>query len=224
MQKSTLHVETFEEYLAARDHDVRSRVLKIRNRPLDMFGTPEEYNDYLCETEDMIFNLVKCVDVEDMNARLDEYRKKHRDEISANESHKREFLERERERVQAERERLEKARRDAIRQDNEVNVDLDSIKAQQNAFEQEASLLRTALEFEADGTVRLPTVPLDLGLNLSQPRPLQETELKHSKPPPYRAYFSKAPLHTKRACLLAGGYHSDLQITRARIEAASAFG
>lgn len=50
------------------------------------FGTPEEYDDYLEEIENIIYNLCHDIDVTNTNKRIDQYKRENRELIMKNKS------------------------------------------------------------------------------------------------------------------------------------------
>ncbi len=62
--------------------DIRKRVLRDFNLKEEDFGTLREYNDYLEMVEDIIFNLVNDIDVQETNRRIAVYKQKNKDQIA----------------------------------------------------------------------------------------------------------------------------------------------
>lgn len=54
------------------------------NKKEDDFSSLEEYNDYLEEVEDIIYNLVNGIDTVETNRRIDQYKKENKDIIIKN--------------------------------------------------------------------------------------------------------------------------------------------
>ena len=69
-----------------REVDIRKRVATVFNRREDEFETLRAWNDYLNDVEDITFNLVNDVDLEETNRRLEAYQKGHEQEIVQNAS------------------------------------------------------------------------------------------------------------------------------------------
>ncbi|KAJ6382196.1 hypothetical protein OIU77_030782 [Salix suchowensis] len=71
---------------------VRRRIASIFNKREDDFSSLEEYNDYLEEVEDMIFNLVAGDDVAAFEEKIAEYQNENADLILINQARKAEEL------------------------------------------------------------------------------------------------------------------------------------
>jgi CDK-activating kinase assembly factor MAT1 len=76
--------QTFEDIRVEREVDIRKRVALVFNKREEDFETLRAYNDYLNDVEDITFNLVEGIDVNETNERLESYRTKHADEIATN--------------------------------------------------------------------------------------------------------------------------------------------
>ena len=75
LKKSGFKQKRFEDYTVEREVDIRKRVLKDYNKMEEDFSSLREYNDYLEEVEDIIFNLTNNIDLEETKTRIDIYRK-----------------------------------------------------------------------------------------------------------------------------------------------------
>jgi CDK-activating kinase assembly factor MAT1 len=64
----------------------RMHTLKIFNKPRGDFESDREYNDYLELVEDIIFNLVNEVDIEQTRAKVEQYRRENQDSIGQNQA------------------------------------------------------------------------------------------------------------------------------------------
>uniref|UniRef100_A0A2P2PJC2 Uncharacterized protein MANES_14G112900 n=1 Tax=Rhizophora mucronata TaxID=61149 RepID=A0A2P2PJC2_RHIMU len=71
---------------------IRKRISSIFNKREEDFPSLREYNDYLEEVEDMIFNLVNGVDVPAIEAKIAEYQKDNAEQIMINQARKAEEL------------------------------------------------------------------------------------------------------------------------------------
>lgn len=79
-----------EEIQYDKDMNVRDKVIRIMNMTLENFKSLDEYNDYLEEVEDIIFNLVEAIDVQNTEKKLKEYQVKNRKIIALNSSRREE--------------------------------------------------------------------------------------------------------------------------------------
>lgn len=85
LRKHRFRVQTFEDIKVEREVDIRKKIATVFNKREDDFEDLRAYNDYLNDVEDITFNLVEGIDVEESNRRLEAYRTSHADEIAANE-------------------------------------------------------------------------------------------------------------------------------------------
>lgn len=84
LRKNKFKTQVFEDVGVEREVDVRSRVQKAFNKQQQDFESLDEYNDYLEQIEDMVFNLSNNIDVEETEARLQAYEQANRSAILAN--------------------------------------------------------------------------------------------------------------------------------------------
>lgn len=84
LRKHRFRVQTFEDIKVEREVDIRKKVALVFNKREDDFEDLRAYNDYLNDVEDITFNLVEGIDVDESNQRLEAYRTSHADEIAAN--------------------------------------------------------------------------------------------------------------------------------------------
>ncbi|GAB7349431.1 hypothetical protein MBLNU459_g8541t1 [Dothideomycetes sp. NU459] len=77
-------VQTFEDIQVEREVDIRRRVAAVFNRREDEFDSLLDYNNYLNEVEDITFNLVNRIDVEETEKRMASYANQNSTSISAN--------------------------------------------------------------------------------------------------------------------------------------------
>lgn len=124
LRKHRFREQTFEDIRVEREVDIRRRVAAVFNRREDDFEDVRAYNDYLNEVEDITFNLVEGIDVEETERRFLAYREAHEGEISANaslaEKEKVDYAARQKlEREQARR-RREAAKREEVEERREV--------------------------------------------------------------------------------------------------------
>lgn len=84
LRKNKFKEQVFEDLGVEREVDVRQRVSKTFNKRQEDFETLKEFNNYLEEVENMIFNLVNKVDVESTEKKLQAYEQKNKELIMAN--------------------------------------------------------------------------------------------------------------------------------------------
>ncbi|KAG4306126.1 hypothetical protein PORY_000114 [Pneumocystis oryctolagi] len=73
LRKGRFREQTFEDTIVEREIDIRKRVCKLFNKRSDDFETLAQYNDYLEEIENIVFNLVNNIDVEETEIKLQTY-------------------------------------------------------------------------------------------------------------------------------------------------------
>lgn len=78
LRRANFRVQLFEDAYVEREVDVRKRVLRDYNKREDDFESLRDYNDYLEEIEEIIFNLTNDVDVENTKRRIEQYRQNNR--------------------------------------------------------------------------------------------------------------------------------------------------
>ncbi|OLL25007.1 RNA polymerase II transcription factor B subunit 3 [Neolecta irregularis DAH-3] len=76
--------QTFEDTGVEREVDVRKRMARIFNKAQDDFDDLRDYNDYLEQVEELTFNLVYRVDVEQTEARVAKYEAENKISIQYN--------------------------------------------------------------------------------------------------------------------------------------------
>jgi CDK-activating kinase assembly factor MAT1 len=84
IRRHRFRVPTFADLKLEKEVDIRRQMAKTFNRREDDFETLRDFNDYLAEVEDMTFNLVNAIDVEETHQKIDEYRKAHLRAIEQN--------------------------------------------------------------------------------------------------------------------------------------------
>ncbi|CAN6641602.1 RNA polymerase II transcription factor B subunit 3 [Trichomonascus vanleenenianus] len=81
LRKHKFTQQVFEDIGIEREVNVRQRVVRIFNKREQDFDSLEEYNNYLEEIENIVFNLVNSVDVEETERTLHEYERQNREKI-----------------------------------------------------------------------------------------------------------------------------------------------
>ncbi|GAB7362596.1 hypothetical protein MBLNU230_g2910t1 [Neophaeotheca triangularis] len=84
LRKHRFREQTFEDIKVEREVDIRRRIAAVFNRREDDFEDLRAYNDYLNEVEDITFNLVNGIDVEETEKRFEAYKKANADDIAEN--------------------------------------------------------------------------------------------------------------------------------------------
>lgn len=84
LRKHKFREQTFEDIHVEREIDIRKRIANIFNRREDEFDTLMDYNNYLNEVEDITFNLIYKVDVEETERRISAYADQNAKAITSN--------------------------------------------------------------------------------------------------------------------------------------------
>ena len=75
-----------DEIEVERDFSIRKKIKAIYNKSEDAFPTEDDLRDYEEMVEDIIFNLVNNIDVEETNKKVAMYQKEHLQNIAENQS------------------------------------------------------------------------------------------------------------------------------------------
>ncbi|GAM84342.1 hypothetical protein ANO11243_023360 [Dothideomycetidae sp. 11243] len=84
LRKHRFREQTFEDIQVEREVDIRKRVAAIFNRREDEFDSLLDYNNYLNDVEDITYNLINKIDVEETERKLQAYASQNSDSISQN--------------------------------------------------------------------------------------------------------------------------------------------
>ncbi|KAJ3013845.1 TFIIH/NER complex subunit [Thoreauomyces humboldtii] len=85
LRKQNFVAQTFEDLYVEREVQTRKRVARVYNKRLEDFkNNLRQYNDYLEDVEEILFNLINDVDVKKTEDRMEKYEKDHKDLINAN--------------------------------------------------------------------------------------------------------------------------------------------
>ncbi|KAI5211987.1 CDK-activating kinase assembly factor [Aureobasidium subglaciale] len=84
LRKHKFREQTFEDIHVEREIDIRKRVANIFNRREDDFDSLLDYNNYLNEVEDITFNLIYKVDVEETEKKISVYADQNAKAINTN--------------------------------------------------------------------------------------------------------------------------------------------
>jgi len=81
-----LEQRDIDEIEVERDFSIRKKIKAIYNKSVDAFPTEDDLRDYEEMVEDIIFNLVNNIDVEETNKKVALYQKEHLQNIAENQS------------------------------------------------------------------------------------------------------------------------------------------
>lgn len=70
--------------MVEKELEIRKRILKDYNKKEEDFATLDDFNMYLEEIEEVIFNLCNNIDILETNKRIEQYKKDNRDQIIKN--------------------------------------------------------------------------------------------------------------------------------------------
>eukprot|EP00075_Anas_platyrhynchos_P025958 XP_027315211.1 CDK-activating kinase assembly factor MAT1 isoform X1 [Anas platyrhynchos] len=84
LRKSNFRVQLFEDPAVDKEVEIRKKVLKIYNKREDDFPSLSEYNDFLEEIEEIVFNLTNNVDLENTKKKMELYQKDNKEVIQKN--------------------------------------------------------------------------------------------------------------------------------------------
>ncbi|XP_063146522.1 CDK-activating kinase assembly factor MAT1 [Candoia aspera] len=250
LRKSNFRVQLFEDPAVDKEVEIRKKVLKIYNKREDDFPNLAEYNDFLEEVEEIVFNLTNNVDVESTRKKMEIYQKENKEVIHKNKiklSREQEELE---EALEVERQESEQ-RRILIQKEEQMQQMLKRKNKQELLDKLESSHLpaslllaqhkdrSTQLEMQLEIPKPVKPVAFSTGIKMSQhislvPVPKIEEVLYEYKPLHVETYGPLVPevellgklgyLNHVRAASpqdLAGGYTSSLACHRALQDAFS---
>ncbi|CAK7897163.1 RNA polymerase II transcription factor B subunit 3 [[Candida] anglica] len=78
LRKNKFKKQVFDDLVIEREIDIRKRVSAIYNKTEEDFETLQEFNAYLENVENIVFNLTNNIDVEKTNADLNAYEEEHK--------------------------------------------------------------------------------------------------------------------------------------------------
>ncbi|KAM6961144.1 CDK-activating kinase assembly factor MAT1 [Aplochiton taeniatus] len=84
LRKCNFRVQLFEDPAVDKEVEIRKKVLKIYNKREHDFPSLREYNNYLEQVEEIVFNLTHNMDVEGTKQIMEQYQKENRDTIQKN--------------------------------------------------------------------------------------------------------------------------------------------
>ncbi|XP_028834205.1 CDK-activating kinase assembly factor MAT1 [Denticeps clupeoides] len=84
LRKSNFRVQLFEDPAVDKEVEIRKKVLKIYNKRNVDFSSLREYNDYLEQVEELVFNLTNNIDAENTRQVMEQYQRENKDLILKN--------------------------------------------------------------------------------------------------------------------------------------------
>ncbi|KAF2223736.1 CDK-activating kinase assembly factor MAT1-domain-containing protein [Elsinoe ampelina] len=84
LRKHRFREQTFEDIQVEREVDIRKRIAAVFNRREEEFDTLLDYNNYLNDVEDITYNLINKIDVEETEKKLQAYSAQNKEAIASN--------------------------------------------------------------------------------------------------------------------------------------------
>ncbi|XP_069951723.1 CDK-activating kinase assembly factor MAT1 [Cherax quadricarinatus] len=84
LKRSKFRVQLFEDPLVEKEIDIRRKVIKIYNMNEEDFPTVEEWNKYLEEIEEIVYNITNDINRPEMEKKMENYEKMHKNDIRKN--------------------------------------------------------------------------------------------------------------------------------------------
>lgn len=84
LRRNNFRIQLFEDAMVEKEIDIRKRILRDYNKREEDFDSLKQYNDYLEELENIVYNLTNDIDIVNTNKRIDAYKKENRDSIVKN--------------------------------------------------------------------------------------------------------------------------------------------
>lgn len=84
LRRNGFKLQQFEDASVDVEVETRKKVLLDYNKTEEDFDTLDEYNDYLEEIEDIIYNLVRSINVIETKERIEQYKRENKDTIIRN--------------------------------------------------------------------------------------------------------------------------------------------
>ncbi|KAM8921751.1 CDK-activating kinase assembly factor MAT1 [Pelodytes ibericus] len=84
LRKSNFKVQLFEDPTIDKEVEIRKKILKIYNKRDEDFPSLRDYNDFLEEIEEIVYNLTNNVDIDNTRRKIELYQKENKDTIQKN--------------------------------------------------------------------------------------------------------------------------------------------
>eukprot|EP00842_Homolaphlyctis_polyrhiza_P003714 jgi/Hompol1/4343/HPOL_003606-RA len=170
LRKSNFVFQTFDDLLVEKEIQIRKKIGRYFNKRLEDFdGNLRAYNDYLEEVEEIMFNLIHDIDLQNTQERIDRYRIENKEIIEANMSRQRREDQYNMQRL--ERERLEKHLRKEAYEKQAID-EFRSRKQQQNSMIDQLASSNTEVDAKTivrEAQARMQQQPaLEVHINLDE--------------------------------------------------------
>jgi len=210
---------------------IRKSIIKDFNKRSEDFKTLRQYNDYLEEVEDIIYNLVNFIDVEKTQERIKKYKLENQELIVINQAKKSEEDRQAQERMSAEKGEKEEKKKAQIMEE-QIKVQ-EQVKKREQLLKDLGAEKITPDQFERMSKVEPPKIKIEMAqpqrpfyIPQAVSKPL-EPQIDFSAPQPMEIERVEQPLSEKQREKLrytqfrAGGW-KDEYITRRSMEEAIA--
>lgn len=84
LKRSKFRVQIYEDPLVEKELAIRRKVMKVYNMAEDDFPTLEEWNSYLEEIEEIVYNITNDINKPEMEKKMENYEKLNKNEIRKN--------------------------------------------------------------------------------------------------------------------------------------------
>lgn len=84
LRRANFRVQLYEDAMVEKEVDIRKRILRDFNKKEEDFATQREYDDYLEEIENIIYNLSNNIDIIETNKKIEQYKRENREIILKN--------------------------------------------------------------------------------------------------------------------------------------------
>ncbi|MPC45431.1 CDK-activating kinase assembly factor MAT1 [Portunus trituberculatus] len=84
LKRSKFRVQIYEDPLVEKELAIRRKVMKVYNMSEDDFPTLEEWNAYLEEIEEIVYNITNDINKPEMEKKIENYEKQNKNEIRKN--------------------------------------------------------------------------------------------------------------------------------------------
>lgn len=84
LRRNKFKAQVFDDLRVEKECDIRRRVLSVYNKKAGDFQTPEMYDKYLEEIEDIVYKLLNRLDIEETEERLKQYSIENKQSIELN--------------------------------------------------------------------------------------------------------------------------------------------
>ena len=241
LRRHNFRKQLFEDHLVEKEIDIRKRVLKDFNKREEDFDSLRDYNNYLEEVEEIIFNLTNDIDVKETNERIDAYKKenakqiiKNRGKLSKDQELIEELIEQERQEKELRNQYFLNEDKEQIKSKARLREDLvdELMFSDLPAHQIMASMAKESIEKSKNADIAVPSIPrskakvFSTGITIGKGSNVFEPVVKQAEAEPY-VYRSPefnliGPVCPKTNSLEAQGYLKHVR-TASNVDLAGGF-